>query len=83
MNKDLLLLLTPIASSQLTDVIQLNLVIRRRSHSTLDYRKVMAISEKLSNTSALLFGIFGTRGARQHPKKKFLGALIKRLKNVS
>ncbi|KAF2298376.1 hypothetical protein GH714_023366 [Hevea brasiliensis] len=61
----------------------LNPVIRERSYNTLDYRKVVTISEKLRDPSDRLFGTFGSRGARQNPKKKSLDALIKRLKDVS
>ncbi|XWS36157.1 hypothetical protein CRYUN_Cryun20dG0060800 [Craigia yunnanensis] len=61
----------------------LNLVIRERSFNTLDYRKVVTISEKLRDPSDRLFGTFGSRGAKQNPKKKSLDALIKRLKDVS
>ncbi|KAK9945701.1 hypothetical protein M0R45_011200 [Rubus argutus] len=61
----------------------LNPVIRERSYNTLDYRKVMIISEKLRDPSERLFGTFGSRGTRQNPKKKSLDALIKRLKEVS
>ncbi|GKU86875.1 hypothetical protein SLEP1_g1347 [Rubroshorea leprosula] len=61
----------------------LNPVIREKSYSTLDYRKVVTISEKLRDHSDRLFGTFGSRGARQNPKKKSLDSLIKRLKDVS
>ncbi|XVF80601.1 hypothetical protein PTKIN_Ptkin15bG0086900 [Pterospermum kingtungense] len=61
----------------------LNPVIRERSYNALDYRKVVTISEKLRDPSDRLFGTFGTRGAKQNPKKKSLDALIKRLKDVS
>ncbi|KAE8668470.1 Exocyst complex component SEC15B [Hibiscus syriacus] len=61
----------------------LNPVIRERSYNALDYRKVMTISEKFRDSSDRLFGTFGSRGARQNPKKKSLDALIKRLKDVS
>lgn len=61
----------------------LNPVIRERSYNALDYRKVVTISEKLRDQSDRLFGTFGSRGARQNPKKKSLDALIKRLKDVS
>ncbi|OIW13378.1 hypothetical protein TanjilG_16487 [Lupinus angustifolius] len=61
----------------------LNPVIRERSYNTLDYRKVVAVSEKLKDPSDRLFGTFGSRGVRQNPKKKSLDALIKRLKDVS
>lgn len=61
----------------------LNPVIREKSYNTLDYRKVMIISEKLRDPSERLFGTFGSRGTRQNPKKKSLDALIKRLKEVS
>ena len=61
----------------------LNPVIRGRSYNTLDYRKVMTISEKLRDPSDRLFGTFGSRAARQNPKKKSLDTLIKRLKDVS
>ncbi|KAG6787101.1 hypothetical protein POTOM_008729 [Populus tomentosa] len=61
----------------------LNPVIRGRSYNALDYRKVMTISEKLRDPSDRLFGTFGSRGARQNPKKKSLDTLIKRLKDVS
>ncbi|KAF8392571.1 hypothetical protein HHK36_022916 [Tetracentron sinense] len=61
----------------------LNPVIRERSYNTLDYRKVVTISEKLRDPSDRLFGSFGGRGLKQNPKKKSLDALIKRLKDVS
>ncbi|KAL3649126.1 Exocyst complex component S15B [Castilleja foliolosa] len=61
----------------------LNPVIRERSYNALDYRKVVAISEKLKDQSDRLFSSFGTRGAKQNPKKKSLDALIKRLKDVN
>lgn len=61
----------------------LNPVIRERSYNTLDYRKVMTISEKLRDPSDRLFGTFGSRGSRQNAKKKSLDALIKRLKDVN
>lgn len=61
----------------------LNPVIRERSYNTLDYKKVMAASEKLKDPSERLFGSFGGRNAKQNPKKKSLDALIKRLKDVS
>ncbi|KAJ6686626.1 SEC15 [Salix purpurea] len=61
----------------------LNPVIRERSYNTLDYRKVMTVSEKLRDPSDRLFGTFGSRAARQNPKKKSLDTLIKRLKDAS
>ncbi|KAK8954499.1 putative exocyst complex component 6 [Platanthera zijinensis] len=61
----------------------LNPVIREKSYNKLDYKKVVAISEKLRDSSDRLFGTFGTRSAKQNPKKKSLDALIKRLKDVS
>ncbi|PON65875.1 Exocyst complex subunit Sec15-like [Parasponia andersonii] len=61
----------------------LNPVIRERSYNALDYRKVITISEKLRDQSDRLFGTFGSRGARQNPKKKSLDVLIKRLRDVS
>ncbi|KAL1312668.1 hypothetical protein HN51_039258 [Arachis hypogaea] len=61
----------------------LNAVIRERSYNTLDHRKVVIVSEKLRDPSDRLFGTFGSRGARQNPKKKSLDTLIKRLKDVS
>jgi len=61
----------------------LNPVIRERSYNKLDYKKVVTISEKFRDSSDRLFGTFGTRGAKQNPKKKSLDALIKRLKDVS
>ncbi|XP_021280958.1 exocyst complex component SEC15B [Herrania umbratica] len=61
----------------------LNPVIRERSYNTLDHRKLVTISEKLRDPSDRLFGTFGSRAARQNPKKKSLDALIKRLKDVS
>ncbi|XP_035549102.1 exocyst complex component SEC15B-like [Juglans regia] len=61
----------------------LNPVIREKSYNTLDYKKVVTISEKLRDSSDRLFGTFGTRGAKQNPKKKSLDALIKRLREVS
>ncbi|KAF7804869.1 exocyst complex component SEC15B [Senna tora] len=61
----------------------LNPVIRERSYNALDYRKVVTVSEKLRDPSDRLFGTFGSRGARQNPKKKSLDTLIKRLKDVS
>ncbi|KAJ8749624.1 hypothetical protein K2173_026273 [Erythroxylum novogranatense] len=61
----------------------LNPVIRERSYNALDYKKVVTISEKLKDSADRLFGTFGSRGAKQNPKKKSLDALIKRLKDVS
>ncbi|KAL0916344.1 hypothetical protein M5K25_013847 [Dendrobium thyrsiflorum] len=61
----------------------LNPVIRERSYNRLDYKKVVSISEKFRDSSDRLFGTFGTRSAKQNPKKKSLDALIKRLKDVS
>ncbi|XP_044503969.1 exocyst complex component SEC15B-like [Mangifera indica] len=61
----------------------LNPVIRERSYNSLDYRKLVTISEKLRDPSDRLFGTFGSRAARQNPKKKSLDTLIKRLKDVS
>ncbi|XP_061365511.1 exocyst complex component SEC15B [Gastrolobium bilobum] len=61
----------------------LNPVIRERSYNTLDHKKVAIVSEKLRDPSDRLFGTFGSRGARQNPKKKSLDVLIKRLKDVS
>ncbi|XP_028781908.1 exocyst complex component SEC15B-like [Neltuma alba] len=61
----------------------LNPVIRERSYSALDYRKVVTVSEKLRDPSERLFGTFGSRGARQNPKRKSLDTLIRRLKDVS
>lgn len=61
----------------------LNPVIRERSYNKLDYKKVATISEKFRDSSDRLFGTFGTRSAKQNPKKKSLDALIKRLKDVS
>lgn len=61
----------------------LNPVIRERSYNALDYRKVIAISEKLRDPSDRLFGTFGGRGLKQNPKKKSLDTLIKRLRDVS
>ncbi|XP_028794908.1 exocyst complex component SEC15B-like [Neltuma alba] len=58
-------------------------VIRERSYSALDYRKVVTVSEKLRDPSERLFGTFGSRGARQNPKRKSLDTLIRRLKDVS
>lgn len=61
----------------------LNPVIRERSYNALDYRKVGIISEKLKDPAERLFGTFGSRGAKQNPKKKSLDSLIKRLKDVN
>ncbi|KAK7842754.1 exocyst complex component SEC15B [Quercus suber] len=61
----------------------LNPVIRERSYNALDHRKVVTISEKLRDPSDRLFGTFGSRGAKQNPKKKSLDALIKRLRDAS
>ncbi|KAK9040829.1 hypothetical protein V6N11_015966 [Hibiscus sabdariffa] len=61
----------------------LNPVIKERNYNALDYRKVVTISEKLRDPSDRLFGTFGSRGAKQNPKKKSLDALIKRLRDVS
>ncbi|XP_020231730.1 exocyst complex component SEC15B [Cajanus cajan] len=61
----------------------LNPVIRERSYNTLDHKKVVIVSEKLRDPSDRLFGTFGSRGARQNPKRKSLDTLIKRLKDVS
>ncbi|KAL2927713.1 Exocyst complex component SEC15B [Bienertia sinuspersici] len=59
----------------------LNPVIREKTYSALDYRKVMNISEKLRDPSDRSF--FATRGAKANPKRKSLDALIKRLREVS
>ncbi|TYI92961.1 hypothetical protein E1A91_D02G105500v1 [Gossypium mustelinum] len=40
----------------------------------------MTILEKLRDPSDRLFGIFGSRGAKQNSKKKSLDALIKTLR---
>lgn len=61
----------------------LNPVIRERSYNTLDYRKVVLISEKLKDNSERRFGTFSGRGVKQNPKNKSLDTLIKRLKDVS
>lgn len=62
----------------------LNPVIRERSYNKLDYKKVVAISEKFRDSSDRLFSTFGTRGAKtNNTKKKSLDALIKRLRDVS
>ncbi|KAK7337462.1 hypothetical protein VNO77_18038 [Canavalia gladiata] len=61
----------------------LNPVIRERSYNTLDHKKVMTVSEKLRDPSDRLFGTFGSRGARQNPKRKSLDTLIKRLRDAS
>ncbi|XP_008807302.1 exocyst complex component SEC15B-like [Phoenix dactylifera] len=61
----------------------LNPVIREKSYNKLDYKKVVAISEKFRDSSDRLFSTFGTRGLKQNPKKKSIDALIKRLKDVS
>ncbi|XP_077228823.1 exocyst complex component sec15B [Tasmannia lanceolata] len=62
----------------------LNPVIREKSYSALvDHRMVVAISEKFRDSSDRLFGTFGTRGAKQNPKKKSLDNLIKRLKDAA
>ncbi|KAL5713113.1 Exocyst complex component S15B [Ranunculus cassubicifolius] len=61
----------------------LNPVIRERSYNTLDYRKVVLVSEKLKDSSERLFGSFSGRGVKQNPKKKSLDTLIRRLKDVS
>lgn len=61
----------------------LNPVIRERSYNALDYRKVVAISEKIKDQSDRLFGSFGSRGSKQNTKKKSLDMLIKRLKDVT
>ncbi|KAK4559045.1 hypothetical protein RGQ29_008331 [Quercus rubra] len=61
----------------------LNPVIRERSYNALDHRKVVTISEKLRDPSDRLFGTFGSRGAKQNPKKKSLDVLIKRLREAS
>jgi len=61
----------------------LNPVIREKSYNKLDYRQVAIISEKFRDTSESYFSTFGTRGARQNPKKKSLDTLIKRLREAS
>ncbi|KAL7198979.1 hypothetical protein ACSBR2_021297 [Camellia fascicularis] len=61
----------------------LNPVIRERSYNSLDYRKVVIISEKLKDQPDRLFGTFGSRAYKQNPKKKSLDAMIKRLKDVN
>ncbi|KAI3414362.1 Exocyst complex component [Psidium guajava] len=61
----------------------LNPVIRERSYNTLDYKKVVTISEKLRDPADRYFSSFTTRGAKQNPKKKSLDTLIRRLKDVN
>jgi exocyst complex component 6 len=61
----------------------LNPVIREKNYSKLDYKKMAAISEKFRDSSESYFSTFGTRGARQNPKKKSLDTLIKRLREAS
>jgi len=61
----------------------LNPVIREKNYNKLDYRKVAIISDKFRDTSESYFSTFGTRGARQNPKKKSLDTLIKRLREAS
>lgn len=61
----------------------LNPVIRERSYNTLDYRKLVLISEKLRDNSERRFGTFSGRGVKQNPKNKSLDTLIKRLKDIS
>ncbi|XP_023514712.1 exocyst complex component SEC15B-like isoform X3 [Cucurbita pepo subsp. pepo] len=61
----------------------LNPVIRERSYNSLDYKKVVTISEKLKDSSDRLFGTFGSRNMKQNPKKKSLDTLIKRLRDAS
>lgn len=61
----------------------LNPVIREKSYNTLDYRKLVLISEKLRDNSERRFGTFSGRGVKQNPKNKSLDTLIKRLKDIS
>lgn len=61
----------------------MNPVIREKHYSSLDYRKVVMISEKFRDSSDRLFGTFGTRTLKQNPKKKSLETLIKRLRELS
>lgn len=61
----------------------LNAVIRERSYYSLDFKKVVTISEKLKDSSDRLFGTFGSRTMKQNPKKKSLDTLIKRLRDAS
>lgn len=61
----------------------MNPVIREKHYSSLDYRKVVMISEKYRDSSDRLFGTFGTRTLKQNPKKKSLETLIKRLRELS
>lgn len=61
----------------------MNPVIRERSYNKLDHKKLLNVLDKYRDPSERLFGTFGTRGAKQNPKKKSLDALIKRLKDVS
>ncbi|KAJ4955467.1 hypothetical protein NE237_012250 [Protea cynaroides] len=61
----------------------LNPVIRERSYSLLDCRKIVTVSEKLKDPSDRLFGSFGGRALKQNTRKKSLDALVKRLKEVS
>nr|CAD1829803.1 unnamed protein product [Ananas comosus var. bracteatus] len=50
----------------------LNPVIRERSYNKLDYKKVVAISEKFRDSSDRLFSTFGTRGAKTNNTKRNL-----------
>ena len=61
----------------------INPVIREKHYSSLDYRKVVMISEKFRDSSDILFGTFGARNLNQNPKKKSLKTLIKRLRELS
>ncbi|KAL4195894.1 hypothetical protein AMTRI_Chr04g243360 [Amborella trichopoda] len=62
----------------------LNLVIRENNYGALDYRKVVAISEKMRDSKAKrLFGSSAVRSAKQNPTQKSLDALIRRLQDAT
>ncbi|CAA6654308.1 unnamed protein product [Spirodela intermedia] len=50
----------------------MNPVIREKSYNKLDHKKVLSISEKFRDSTDRLFGSFGSRAAKQNPKKKAL-----------
>ncbi|CAA7388844.1 unnamed protein product [Spirodela intermedia] len=60
----------------------MNPVIREKSYNKLDHKKVLSISEKFRDSTDRLFGSFGSRAAKQNPKKKALDILTRRLREA-
>ncbi|CAN6443434.1 unnamed protein product [Victoria cruziana] len=60
----------------------MNPVIREKSYSYLDYKRVAAVCEKFKDTPDRLFGSLGSRASKQDARKKSMDTLRKRLKDL-